>query len=363
MANDVQLVGHVQDGLFPINPSLLGGFQVVSVLPSTFGGLQFRVVRLVARLFARHFARNVKFATNGINRRAERRRRLFLVRDGAVDVLRMFLRREGIVLGQFASVFAVGGVEGVVREAQAVGDVRNGRILGDEELRLARVFLRAHEFGLRHASNSSIAVWFVDDEVLCEGHVGVRFGVLAWASVLGDFFGSERDLRTRRIRLGRSNVFGRQAFVLNCRRLLTHFLVVHNTCQCPVNSVVAASSHAADVCSHATRIALRRWNVLRNVARRQVEQHLNYLRFKCVVSNVTRIWFLFESFVKGRLYRAIQFKREGFLCTHCVFGDRLYNRHAMYGSVYRLLVPVLFHCPAGCFSAAIVVRIGVGVQR
>lgn len=81
-------------------------------------------------------------------------------------VLRMFLRSEGVVFGELASVFAVGGIEGVVRQAQAMGNVRHGRVLGHEELRLARMLLRANELGLRDASHSSIAMGFVDDQVL-----------------------------------------------------------------------------------------------------------------------------------------------------------------------------------------------------
>lgn len=44
VADDVEFVRYVEDRLFPIHPGLLGCFKVVAILPSTFGGLELRVI-------------------------------------------------------------------------------------------------------------------------------------------------------------------------------------------------------------------------------------------------------------------------------------------------------------------------------
>lgn len=127
---------------------------------------------------------------------------------GAVYVFRVFLRGEGVVLGELATVLAISGIQGMVRESQAVGDVRHGRVLGDTEFRFPRVFLRANEFRLRYAGHPSFAVGDVDEEVQGIGLIGVRSGPLAVLSVFGHLFSGEGNLRARGIRLSRSDVFG-----------------------------------------------------------------------------------------------------------------------------------------------------------
>lgn len=79
--------------------------------------------------------------------------------------------------------------------------------------------------------------------------------------------------------------------------------------------------------------------------------------------NVKRVRFLIKRFIQGRLARAIKFQGQGFLCANRILSDRLYNRHAVHGSIYRFLLSVLFHCPIRRTTTSIVVRIRVGVQR
>ncbi len=87
----------MEDGLFPVNPCLLRNFKIVSILLSALGGFEMRIVRFICRLFARYLARDVTFASDGVDRLAKRWRSLLLVRHGAVDIFRVLFRAEGVV--------------------------------------------------------------------------------------------------------------------------------------------------------------------------------------------------------------------------------------------------------------------------
>lgn len=151
--------------------------------------------------------------------------------------------------------------------------------------------------------------------------------------------------------------------MLNGRRLFTNLFVVDHTSQCPVHSVVAAGGDTANVCAHSARVPLGRLNVFRHVPRREVKEYFDHLRFKRVFCNVLRVRFLVQGFVQGRFNRTVQFNGQGFLGANGVFSDRFHDRDAVNGSVHRLFLSVFLHRPAWRFTAAVVVRIGVSVER
>lgn len=279
-------------------------------------------------------------------------------------IFRVPLRSKGVMLSFFFSLFANSGKEGVVRESQAVRNIRHSRIFRFEQLRFFRMLLRADKFGLRNAYNFPITVRFMDYQVFRASVVSVRIVTNHRPSIFGYFLSSKRYFRSWRIRLSRANLFSRQAFVLNSRRLFANVFILNHASECSVQCVMTSSGSTTNVCAYITRIAFRRLNVFRNITYRQIISNDHFFRLQRVVSHVLRLRLLrVQGLIQGRFYRTIQFNGQGLLCAYSVLSNQFNHRHAVHSSVHCAFNPMFFHCPARCFPTTIVIRINVSVKR
>ncbi len=129
MTNNITLIRNMKNGLLPITPGLIRSLKIIAILLSALSGLKLRLICSILLLLARNLARNIKLAANRINRLTQRRRRLLLVCNSTMNILRMLLRAKGIMLGELTTILPIRRIKSLIRQPQAVRHIRDSRVL------------------------------------------------------------------------------------------------------------------------------------------------------------------------------------------------------------------------------------------